>query len=82
LEAELDGALSGALWIQPQMVHIQLYREGSWHHGKLMTAFVTFESAADALRALTLDGRRVSPLTLWRPLAVAMAEPRLVNYNF
>jgi hypothetical protein len=81
-EAAVDEALSYALSIPRYRVHIQLYRQGDWHEGKLMTAFVTFTTPADAEAALQLNGRWLPPLTLRQALQVAPAAPRLVNYNF
>jgi hypothetical protein len=78
-EAAFDDALCCALAIRPRVVHIQLYRQGDWHPGKLMTAFVTFDTPADAERALELNGRTLQPITLRQPLVVAPAAPRLCN---
>ena len=75
----IDNALvQNVRGIEPRSMHIQLYRTGGgYHYGKCLTAFVTFANEENAVDSLRLDGQLVNELTIWRPLVVEPAEPRL-----
>ena len=61
---------------------IQLFRKGGYHYGKLMMAFVTFANEQNAMdSSLRLNGQMVDVLTIWRPLVVEPAAPRLSYIN-
>ena len=75
----LDNALvQNVPGVEPKSMHIQLYRTGGrYHWGKCLTAFVTFANEENAVDALCLNGQLVNELTIWRPLVVEPAAPRL-----
>ena len=79
MQATLDDALVERVPnVLRRSMDIQLFRTGGGHHyGKLMTAFVTFANEQNAVDSLRLNGQRVDGLTIWRPLVVEMALPRL-----
>jgi hypothetical protein len=79
LQAVLDDALVERVPnVSRRSMDIQLFRtEGGHYQSKLMTAFVTFANEQNAEDSLRLNGQRVNGLTIWRPLVVEPAAPRL-----
>jgi len=78
LDAALVANVPGVL---SRSMHIQLFRLGGHHYGKLMTAFVTFASEQNAVDSLRLNGQMVEGITIWRALVVEPAVPRLSYIN-